>query len=259
MPRLSLLLIAGALLVACRDTVEPSRPLRPLAQSTAASAVTITKTDLEPLFGGAAFVTVGDINNLGHIAGTFGAPPDFDGHAFLWTPERGFQDIGAPPGPVFSFQVKALNDHDVIVGQSAFGGSVQTHAFRWSSTQGFVDLGVPPGTDFSAPLDVNNDGQVVGDASGSNGSVAFLWTPAGGMQSLGQCQSGFNTVAQGVNTAGQIAGACDVLVPGLGLAFSRAFLWTRDRGFTQLGTLGRARSEERRVGKECRSRWSPYH
>ena len=27
------------------------------------------------------------------------------------------------------------------------------------------------------------------------------------------------------------------------------------------GTMGRgtARSEERRVGKECRSRWSPYH
>ena len=23
--------------------------------------------------------------------------------------------------------------------------------------------------------------------------------------------------------------------------------------------LGRLRSEERRVGKECRSRWSPYH
>ena len=23
--------------------------------------------------------------------------------------------------------------------------------------------------------------------------------------------------------------------------------------------LGKARSEERRVGKECRSRWSPYH
>ena len=24
-------------------------------------------------------------------------------------------------------------------------------------------------------------------------------------------------------------------------------------------TAGEARSEERRVGKECRSRWSPYH
>ena len=25
------------------------------------------------------------------------------------------------------------------------------------------------------------------------------------------------------------------------------------------GTTGESRSEERRVGKECRSRWSPYH
>src|SRR5688572_32263201 len=27
----------------------------------------------------------------------------------------------------------------------------------------------------------------------------------------------------------------------------------------ELGYVYRARSEERRVGKECRSRWSPYH
>src|SRR5256885_8542091 len=27
----------------------------------------------------------------------------------------------------------------------------------------------------------------------------------------------------------------------------------------RVGLLGVARSEERRVGKECRSRWSPYH
>ena len=26
-----------------------------------------------------------------------------------------------------------------------------------------------------------------------------------------------------------------------------------------IGTLALTRSEERRVGKECRSRWSPYH
>src|SRR3712207_7595361 len=26
-----------------------------------------------------------------------------------------------------------------------------------------------------------------------------------------------------------------------------------------IGILGAVRSEERRVGKECRSRWSPYH
>src|SRR5260370_40425304 len=28
---------------------------------------------------------------------------------------------------------------------------------------------------------------------------------------------------------------------------------------TRLSTFARPRSEERRVGKECRSRWSPYH
>ena len=27
----------------------------------------------------------------------------------------------------------------------------------------------------------------------------------------------------------------------------------------RMGLLGHNRSEERRVGKECRSRWSPYH
>ena len=30
-------------------------------------------------------------------------------------------------------------------------------------------------------------------------------------------------------------------------------------GLFYLLLLGFARSEERRVGKECRSRWSPYH
>ena len=29
--------------------------------------------------------------------------------------------------------------------------------------------------------------------------------------------------------------------------------------FLQGGQLNQLRSEERRVGKECRSRWSPYH
>ena len=30
-------------------------------------------------------------------------------------------------------------------------------------------------------------------------------------------------------------------------------------GASALGTAYNTRSEERRVGKECRSRWSPYH
>ena len=30
-------------------------------------------------------------------------------------------------------------------------------------------------------------------------------------------------------------------------------------GSTSISPLAQQRSEERRVGKECRSRWSPYH
>ena len=41
------------------------------------------------------------------------------------------------------------------------------------------------------------------------------------------------------------------LVEGLQKAFN-----TDDR---QRNTSDTSRSEERRVGKECRSRWSPYH
>ena len=35
-------------------------------------------------------------------------------------------------------------------------------------------------------------------------------------------------------------------------------LYTRET-LTQAEIAERVRSEERRVGKECRSRWSPYH
>src|SRR5688572_15113762 len=34
---------------------------------------------------------------------------------------------------------------------------------------------------------------------------------------------------------------------------------SRNEGVNLSAALGRSRSEERRVGKECRSRWSPYH
>ena len=36
-----------------------------------------------------------------------------------------------------------------------------------------------------------------------------------------------------------------------------AYLLLQSNGYLKAGDL--ARSEERRVGKECRSRWSPYH
>src|SRR3712207_454951 len=49
----------------------------------------------------------------------------------------------------------------------------------------------------------------------------------------------------------------DAVVTGYGTVFGRrVFVFSQD--FTIFGG-SLSRSEERRVGKECRSRWSPYH
>ena len=37
------------------------------------------------------------------------------------------------------------------------------------------------------------------------------------------------------------------------------FDWSLGLGANVMPQAGQRRSEERRVGKECRSRWSPYH
>ena len=51
-----------------------------------------------------------------------------------------------------------------------------------------------------------------------------------------------------------------LLAIALVLAVVMAYLPVTFIGWTELDASGNeVRSEERRVGKECRSRWSPYH
>ena len=51
-----------------------------------------------------------------------------------------------------------------------------------------------------------------------------------------------------------------VLHIGAGLRYGCLWLFIADRKcHTGKSAMVRERSEERRVGKECRSRWSPYH
>src|SRR5258708_21848449 len=60
-----------------------------------------------------------------------------------------------------------------------------------------------------------------------------------------------------------VTGVQTCALPILGLRFLEDLVGTEDprgglaRGDDDVGDGGR--SEERRVGKECRSRWSPYH
>ena len=49
------------------------------------------------------------------------------------------------------------------------------------------------------------------------------------------------------------------VVDELHLTDEQEFKILRALGVSAPSSKGAARSEERRVGKECRSRWSPYH
>ena len=40
---------------------------------------------------------------------------------------------------------------------------------------------------------------------------------------------------------------------------NKEYIWEKKTEKDEMGELRYKRSEERRVGKECRSRWSPYH
>src|SRR5256885_8417352 len=61
---------------------------------------------------------------------------------------------------------------------------------------------------------------------------------------------------------GEFPFCCDAFLPARISAPSSLLQWlrwTRNPAFLLVPGTVRDRSEERRVGKECRSRWSPYH
>ena len=62
---------------------------------------------------------------------------------------------------------------------------------------------------------------------------------------------GGSKVSSKITIIENILDKIDHLIIGGGIAFT----FVKAQG----GQIGQLRSEERRVGKECRSRWSPYH
>ena len=107
---------------------------------------------------------------------------------------------------------------------------------------------------------------VLGGKRGTLAVVVYLLLGAMGVPVFSGFQVG--TAALLGTTGGYIAGflfSALALSMVLGLAVCYAFgtawymaVYTRSNGAVALGTV-LGRSEERRVGKECRSRWSPYH
>ena len=82
------------------------------------------------------------------------------------------------------------------------------------------------------------------------------------MEEIQALMQGFEVALSYRNLAlmfvGVILGVIIGVLPGLGGANGVAILLPLTFAMAQTPG-GTTRSEERRVGKECRSRWSPYH
>src|SRR5689334_23046940 len=175
----------------------------------------------------------------------------------------------------------AINDSGQIVGISgscdqAVGRHTAAHAVLWENGSA-IEIGPFPAQWWNTPTAINQHGDVVGfagDPAFVEGDVlhAFKWTREDGIRPLkplkGRTPQHVDSEAYGINEAGQVVGvSCDA-----GQTDCRAVIWNHGAYPTDLneskgsysGFLALARdindkSEERRVGKECRSRWSPYH
>src|ERR1035441_5816186 len=72
-------------------------------------------------------------------------------------------------------------------------------------------------------------------------------------------------VSNAYGAATSISAMLNVITPSFAIALNApSFSWSSSGnapwfGVTDTTHDGSSRSEERRVGKECRSRWSPYH
>jgi probable HAF family extracellular repeat protein len=146
---------------------------------------------------------------------------------------------GDPDGAAF-----AINDSGQVVGASGNCTTFNTislvnllplHALLWEKGT-VVDLGSLGGTghgDGIEAVNLNNKGQVVGnsDLPGDTNFHGFLWTQGTGMQDLGTLSGDVNSLAIGINDAGDLVGV------SLDAKFNpRAFFW-RNGVMTDLNTL----------------------
>lgn len=154
--------------------------------------------------------------------------------AFAWTAATGTRSLsGLSEGPAQA--VGASFDGRWIIGGSTarIGTDTLTRATLWGPDGRATDLGALGGTE-SFGTDIAFDGRVaVGTAWVDGVPVAFRWTQAGGMSSLGVLRGQTGSVARAVSGNGNVvvgdSGVASGTFPG-----STPFRWTATTGMQSI-------------------------
>lgn len=126
------------------------------------------------------------INNLGQITGWRTDPNDGLDHAFFWSKESGFTNIGSNTG-------RAINNHGQVAGAG----------WLWDATNGLTTLTVD--SDNVCAEDINDNGQIAGWIHNTGNYDAIVWNSSTDFVNLGVYDNP-NSWAYGINEAGMMVG-----------------------------------------------------
>ena len=125
-------------------------------------------------------------------------------HAFLWSQDAGFRDLGTPGNdPNTLVNGNAMNETGTVVGSTDIFG-VGLRPYRWSDREGFTVL---PAGSTSFALAVNARATAVGASSDPDGAVAraTAWPRGGGVITLSPDDPN-PSIAVAINDGGTVAG-----------------------------------------------------
>ena len=122
-----------------------------------------------------------------------------------------------------------ISDNGVVAGNLQDGSF---NSFVWSAQTGFVVLTL--GGTGSLVSGVSPNGIVTGaaDTPGGTEVLGFIWTPAGGLVTIGDLGGGY-TIPQGLNSSGVVVGNSNTPE-----GREHAFMWTAAGGMVDLDPTG---------------------
>jgi probable HAF family extracellular repeat protein len=158
----------------------PAHPMLWEADGTARYLGTLGGTGINP---NAANLTL-NINNNGHAVGTSVLSGDETSHAFLWTKEKGMQDIGTLKGDTQSGAI-AINDSEQITGISIGADGPRAYVWQNGSMRDLNALVGPTSLHLLVGNGINNSGEIAGLAVDiRNGEVhGYVARPQGAADS----------------------------------------------------------------------------